>query len=92
MPPRQNTEMEQTIYSYANYLYISSANITNLDQRQIGDGVPDENIGKNLKELYIMRSNLKQLDGERTAANLKKIGYPNILPGQFFYSIFDKQS
>jgi hypothetical protein len=43
--------------------------------------VPDENSGENLGELFIARSNLKYLDDRIADANLKKIGYPNILPG-----------
>jgi hypothetical protein len=41
--------------------------------------VTDENIGKNLEEWCIRRSNLKYLDDKIADANLKKIGYPHML-------------
>jgi hypothetical protein len=41
------------------------------------DFVPHENIGKNLEELCIGRSNLKHFDGKIVDSNLKKIGHPN---------------
>jgi hypothetical protein len=43
--------------------------------------VPDENIVNDLEGLCIRRSNLKYLDWEIMDANMKKFGYPNLLPG-----------
>jgi hypothetical protein len=37
--------------------------------------VPDENIGKNLKEMCIRRGNLKYLDGKTVESNLIIIGH-----------------
>jgi hypothetical protein len=47
----------------------------------IVDYVPDENIVNDLEGLCIRRSNLKYLDWEIMDANMKKFGYPNLLPG-----------
>jgi hypothetical protein len=43
------------------------------------DYVPDENIGKNLKGLFIRQSNLKYFDDEIVNTNLKKMCYQDLL-------------
>lgn len=57
------------------YVYIRSANKTNMVGSETIYSVPDENIYKDLEELCIRRWNLKYLDKEIADANQKIIGY-----------------
>ena len=55
--------------------------LSNPHKGPIVDCVPDDNIGKNLEELCIRRSNLKYLNNDIADFNVKIIGYPNLLSG-----------
>jgi hypothetical protein len=62
-------------------LHNALANVINFGLPKSVGSVPDENIGKNSEELSIRLGNLQFANFHNGGANLKKIGYPNLVVG-----------